>query len=93
MNLKVLVLIFLTIFLINCSGSDKTEQNKKMAGDFLDLALSENPKSAQPLTHPDFTFTFTDNTFFQDINLPIYLNSSDTIEIYVDGLVINLLEY
>lgn len=41
----------------------------------------------------DFTFTFNDNTFFQDINLPIYLNSSDTIEIYVDGLVINLLEY
>ena len=57
MNLKSLALTFLTIFLINCSGTDKTEQNKKMAGDFLDLALSENPKSAQPLTHPDFTLS------------------------------------
>ena len=33
-----------------------------MAGDFLDLALSENPKTAQPLTHQDFTFTFMGET-------------------------------
>ena len=67
MNLKSLALTFLTIFLINCSGIDKTEQNKKMAGDFLDLALSENPKSAQPLTHPDFTFTFMGETEISNI--------------------------
>ena len=67
MNLKSLVLTFLTIFLINCSGANKTEQNKKMAGDFLDLALSENPKSAQPLTHPDFTFTFMGETEISNI--------------------------
>ena len=67
MNLKSLALAFLTIFLINCSGTDKTEKNKKMAGDFLDLALSENPKSAQPLTHPDFTFTFMGETEISNI--------------------------
>ena len=67
MNLKSLALTFLTIFLINCSVTDKTEQNKKMAGDFLDLALSENPKSAQPLTHPDFTFTFMGETEISNI--------------------------
>ena len=67
MNSKSLALIFLTIFLINCSGTDKTEQNKKMAGDFLDLALSENPKSAQPFTHPDFTFTFMGETEISNI--------------------------
>ena len=67
MNLKSLGITFLTIFLINCSGIDETEQNKKMAGDFLDLALSENPKSAQPLTHPDFTFTFMGETEISNI--------------------------
>ena len=35
--------------------------------DFLDLALSENPKSAQPLTHPDFTFTFMGETEISNI--------------------------
>ena len=67
MILKSLALAFLTIFLINCSGTDKTEKNKKMAGDFLNLALSENPKSAQPLTHPDFTFTFMGETEISNI--------------------------
>ena len=67
MELRNTALIFLTLFLISCSGLDKTEQNKKMAGDFLDLALSENPKSAQPLTHQDFTFTFMGETEISNI--------------------------
>ena len=67
MKLNSLALMFLTIFFISCSESDKTEQNKKMAGDFLDLALSENPKAAQPLTHPNFTFTFMGETEISNI--------------------------
>ena len=67
MELRNTALIFLTFFLISCSGLDTTEQNKKMAGDFLDLALSENPKSAQPLTHQDFTFTFMGETEISNI--------------------------
>lgn len=67
MKLRNLSLILATIFLIGCTNSNEIEQNKKMAGDFLNLALSENPKSAQLLTHPDFTFTFMGETEISNI--------------------------
>ena len=89
MNLKSLALTFLTIFLINCSGPDKTEQNKKMAGDFLDLALSENPKSAQPLTHPDFTFTFMGETEISNIAFDREAYFNDWIPNVVGALLPN----
>ena len=43
------------------------DANKKMAGDFLDLALSANPLDAQELTHPDFKFVFMGNTEISNI--------------------------
>ena len=45
--LSALVIVF-------SSCSSNVDANKKMAGDFLDLALSANPLDAQELTHPDF---------------------------------------
>ncbi len=36
----------------------RQRKQEKIAGDFLDLTLSDNPKAAQALTHPDFTFNF-----------------------------------
>ena len=63
MNNKIyLILIFL---LIGCSNHKN--ENKKMAGDFLDLALSANPLDAQELTHPDFKFVFMGNTEISNI--------------------------
>ena len=47
--------------------SNQVEDNKKMAGDFLDLALSPNPLEAQELTHPDFEFVFMGNTEISNI--------------------------
>ena len=60
-----LLLAFLVI--ASCSNDAEVEKNKEMAGDFLDLALSENPESAQILTHPDFTFTFMGVTEISNI--------------------------
>ena len=63
MNNKIyLILIFL---LIGCSNHKN--ENKKIAGDFLDLALSANPLDAQELTHPDFKFVFMGNTEISNI--------------------------
>ena len=53
------------IFLAACSSNIDT--NKKMAGDFLDLALSANPLDAKELPHPDFKFVFMGNTEISNI--------------------------
>ena len=53
------------IFLAACSSN--VDANKKMAGDFLDLALSANPLDAQELTHPNFKFVFMGNTEISNI--------------------------
>ena len=47
--------------------SNHVEDNKKMASDFLDLALLPNPLEAQELTHPDFEFVFMGNTEISNI--------------------------
>ena len=47
--------------------SSNVDVNKKMAGDFLDLALSANPLDAQELTHPDFKFVFMGNTEISNV--------------------------
>ena len=62
---KIINLIVFMIFLAACSSNIDT--NKKMAGDFLDLALSANPLDAQELTHPDFKFVFMGNTEISNI--------------------------
>ena len=62
---KIIYLIVFMIFLAACSSNIDT--NKKMAGDFLDLALSANPLDAQELTHPDFKFVFMGNTEISNI--------------------------
>ena len=59
-NLCALAIIFTA-----CSSN--VDANKKMAGDFLDLALSANPLDAQELTHPDFKFVFMGNTEISNI--------------------------
>ncbi len=60
-------LIIMIGIISSCSNTDQIEENKKIAGEFLDLALSENPKSAQFLTHKDFTFTFMGETQISNI--------------------------
>ena len=62
---KIIYLIVFMIFIAACSSNIDT--NKKMAGDFLDLALSANPLDAQELTHPDFKFVFMGNTEISNI--------------------------
>ena len=62
---KIIYLIVFMIFLAACSSN--VDANKKMAGDFLDLALSANPLDAQELTHPDFKFVFMGNTEISNI--------------------------
>ena len=62
---KIIYLIVYMIFLAACSSNIDT--NKKMAGDFLDLALSANPLDAQELTHPNFKFVFMGNTEISNI--------------------------
>ena len=63
---KIIYLIVFMIFLAACSSNIDT--NKKMAGDFLDLALSANPLDAQELTHPNFKFVFMGNTEISNIS-------------------------
>ena len=55
----------LAILFTSCSSN--VDANKKMAGDFLDLALSANPVDAQELTHPEFKFVFMGNTEISNI--------------------------
>ena len=60
-----------------------------MAGKFLDLALSDNPKSAQVLTHPDFTFTFMGVTEISNIPYDRDAYFDDWIPNVVGGLLPN----
>ena len=62
---KIIYIFAFVIFLGACSGNVDT--NKKMASEFLDLALSANPLDAQELTHPDFKFVFMGNTEISNI--------------------------
>ena len=62
---KIIKFLVLVILITACSSS--VDSNKKMAGDFLDLALSANPLAAQELTHPDFKFVFMGNTEISNI--------------------------
>ena len=57
--------IGILMVLVSCSSNE--DSNKKMASDFLDLALSANPLDAQELTHPDFKFVFMGNTEISNI--------------------------
>ena len=60
--------IYLIVFLLCLFSCGKNiDANKKMANDFLDLALSPNPLDAQELTHPDFKFVFMGNTEISNI--------------------------
>ena len=62
---KIIYIFAFVIFLAACSSN--VDINKKMAGDFLDLALSANPLDAQELTHPEFKFIFMGNTEISNI--------------------------
>ena len=62
---KIIKFLVLVILITACSSS--VDSNKKMAGDFLDLALSANPLDAQELTHPEFKFVFMGNTEISNI--------------------------
>ena len=63
--LKKIYLIVFLLFLFSCGKN--IDANKKMANDFLDLALSPNPLDAQELTHPDFKFVFMGNTEISNV--------------------------
>jgi len=58
---------FCALAILFTACSSNVDANKKMAGDFLDLALSANPLDAQELTHPDFKFVFMGNTEISNI--------------------------
>ncbi len=64
--MKQLTYLF-AVAIIFAACSSNVDANKKMAGDFLDLALSTNPLDAQELTHPDFKFVFMGNTEISNI--------------------------
>ena len=64
--MKQLIYLFAVAMLFSACSSN-VDANKKMAGDFLDLALSANPLDAQELTHPDFKFVFMGNTEISNI--------------------------
>ena len=64
--MKQLTYLFAVAIIFNACSSN-VDANKKMAGDFLDLALSANPLDAQELTHPDFKFVFMGNTEISNI--------------------------
>ena len=64
--MKKLIYLF-AVAMVFSACSSNVDANKKMAGDFLDLALSANPLDAQILTHPDFKFVFMGNTEISNI--------------------------
>jgi len=64
--MKQLIYLF-AVAMVFSACSSNVDANKKMAGDFLDLALSANPLDAQTLTHPDFKFVFMGNTEISNI--------------------------
>ena len=55
--MRQLIYLFAVVIVFSAC-SNNVDSNKKMAGDFLDLALSANPLDAQILTHPEFKFVF-----------------------------------
>ena len=64
--MKQLIYLFAVATVFSACSSN-VDANKKMAGDFLNLALSANPLDAQELTHPDFKFVFMGNTEISNI--------------------------
>ena len=79
----------LTSFLIvSCGDNAEIESNKKMANDFLNLALSDNPKAAQLLTHPNFIFTFMGETEISNIPYDSNTYFDDWIPNVVGGLLL-----
>ena len=89
MSVRVLGVLLVSFLIASCSNNTDTERNKKMAGEFLDLALSDNPKSAQVLTHPDFTFTFMGVTEISNIPYDRDAYFDDWIPNVVGGLLPN----
>jgi ketosteroid isomerase-like protein len=89
MSVRVLGVLLVSFLIASCSNNTNTERNKKMAGEFLDLALSDNPKSAQVLTHPDFTFTFMGVTEISNIPYDRDAYFDDWIPNVVGGLLPN----
>ena len=89
MSVRVLGVLLASFLTASCSNNTDTERNKKMAGEFLDLALSDNPKSAQVLTHPDFTFTFMGVTEISNIPYDRDAYFDDWIPNVVGGLLPN----
>ena len=87
MSVKVLGVLLASFLIASCDNNNDVEKNKKMAGDFLDLALSQNPKSAQALTHPDFTFTFMGVTEISNISYDRDTYFDDWIPNVVGGLL------
>ena len=64
--MKKFICLFAIVIVFNACSSN-VSANKKMAGDFLDLALSPNALDAQKLTHPEFKFVFMGNTEISNI--------------------------
>ena len=62
------MVLLTSLLIVSCSDNTEIESNKKIANDFLNLALSDNPKAAQLLTHPNFLFTFMGET--ETANIP-----------------------
>ena len=89
MSIRVLVVLLASFLIASCSDNAGVERNKKMAGEFLDLALSNNPKSAKILTHPDFTFTFMGETEISNIPYDRDTYFDDWIPNVVGGLLPN----
>ena len=67
MLLRAFIVLLTSFLIVGCSDNAEIKSNKKMANDFLNLALSDNPKVAQLLTHPNFTFTFMGETEISNI--------------------------
>ena len=89
MSVRVLGVLLVSFLIASCSNNTEVERNKKMAGEFLDLALSDKPKSAQVLTHPDFTFTFMGVTEISNIPYDRDAYFDDWIPNIVGGLLPN----
>ena len=68
MSLRAFFVLLTSFLIVGCSDNAEIKSNKKMANDFLNLALSDNPKAAQLLTHPNFTFTFMGETEISNIS-------------------------
>ena len=68
MSLRAFTVLLTAFLIVGCSDNAEIKSNKKMANDFLNLALSDNPKAAQLLTHPNFTFTFMGETEISNIS-------------------------